>query len=180
MNDRDLLIELMLLRYCKDFVGNTAAKVIELNCVDELYSLATDNTLALPRVLKQQVIFRSAYTLEYIYINHPNLFIPFRERFLTDFVLCQNSRAKRHFSKIMTDILSHHTPQMKQMESIAETAAEWVSDPKVRVAVKIWAMSILKTLKPKVEWLDEIWLDLEEMMKNSATPAVEVRLKRGW
>ena len=126
------------------------------------------------------VIFRSAHTLEYIYFNYHNLFTPFQERFLIDFTLCQNSSAKRHFSKIMADLLKQNTPNLDQIESIAEVAANWVADPKVRVAVKIWSMSILKILRPKVAWLNEIWEDLEAMMINNATPAIEDRLRRGW
>ena len=177
---RTLLIELMLEGFYKNFAATTATKVIELNGVAQLYSLATDNTLALSKIQKQNVIFRSAYTLEYIYFNYPDLFIPFREQFMTDFVLCQNSSAKRHLSKMMADLLKYHTPTTEQIEAIAEASANWVAEPTVRVAVKVWSMSILKILKPKVSWIDDIWEDLEGMLVKDATPAIKVRLKRGW
>ena len=180
MDIRDVLIELMLERFYKDFAATSATKVIELDGVGELYSIATDNALALPKTQKQNVIFRSAYTLEYIYFNNPDLFIPFREKFISDFNLCQNSSAKRHFAKMMADLLKYHTPTMEQIESIAETAVSWIAEPKTRVAVKLWSMSILKIIRQKVSWLDDIWEDLEAVMINNTSPAIEVRFRRGW
>ncbi len=180
MSVREILIEQMGSRFYKDFAANNALKVIELDGVADLYLLATDNTLPLAKVQKQQIIFRSAYTLEYIYFNYPDLFTPFKERFLTDFVLCQDPSAKRHFAKIMTDVLKFHTLDTEQIEPIAEVVVDWISDPKVKVAVKVWSMAILKILRPELAWVDEIWVDLEEMMTHNLTPAISVRIKRGW
>jgi len=174
------LIELMSGRFYKNFAATSSAKVVEMRAVDNLYQVATDNSLELPKSKKKAIIFRSAYTLEYIYFNHRALFNPFIERFCDDFSCCENESAKRHFAKIMTDILKHHTPTTKQMESIAHAAVNWISEPKTKVAVKIGAMSILKVLRNKVQWIDDIWDDIEAVATQKLTPGVLVRLKRGW
>ena len=180
MDIRCELIELMSNRFYENFSAIASAKVLEMGAVDVLYQLATDNSLQLPKSKKQAVLFRSAYTLEYIYFNHRELFTPFIERFCSDFSSCKSESAKRHFAKMMSDILKYHTPTTEQMESIAETVACWISDPKTKVAVKIWAMSILKSLRNKVEWIDDIWNDLENVVTQNATPGILLRLKRGW
>ena len=41
-------------------------------------------------------------------------------------------------------------------------------------------MSILKALRNNVAWIDDIWDDLESVVTQNATPAILVRLKRGW
>jgi len=174
------LIELMSDRFYKNFAATSSAKVIEMGAVDDLYQLATDNSLALSKSKKQVVIFRSAYTLEYIYFNYNAFFNPFIDRFCDDFACCENESAKRHFAKIMTDILKYHTPTTRQMESIADAAVSWISEPKTKVAVKIGAMSILKALRNKVQWIDDIWDDIEAVATQKLTPGVLVRLKRGW
>ena len=167
-------------RFYEDFAVITSVKVVEMGAVDVLYQLATDNSLQLPKSKKQSVLFRSAYTLDYIYFNHRELFTPFVERFCSDFSSCENESAKRHFAKMMNDILKYHTPTTEQIELIAEAVAGWISDTKTKVAVKIWAMSILKALRNKVAWIDDIWDDLESIATQNATPAILVRLKRGW
>ena len=180
MDRRGELIEIMSNRFYEDFAVITSAKVVEMGAVDVLYQLATDNSLQLPKSKNKSVIFRSAYTLEYIYFNHRELFAPFIEIFCSDFSCCDNESAKRHFAKMMNDILKYHTPTTEQIESIAEAVAGWISDPKTKVAVKIWAMSILKTLRDKVAWIDDIWDDLESVVTQNATPGILVRLNRGW
>ena len=175
------MIELMSNRFYKDFAPTTARQVIGMeDGVAKLYDIATDNGLDLPTPLKRNVLFRSAYTLEYIYFNYPEHFTPFRERFYIDFCNCENPSAKRHFAKMMADILKHHSPTIEQTEAIAETSADWISNPKIKIAVKIWAMSILRILRPNISWVDEIWEDLEMSLQKISTPAIEVRRKRGW
>lgn len=178
--NKNILIELMSSRFYEDFAATTSAQVIQIGAVEDLYQLATDYSLELPKSKKQATIFRSAYTLEYIYFNHRELFDPFIERFCNDFPSCENESAKRHFAKIMTDLLKHHTPTTKQMDAIADAAANWISKPKTKVAVIIWAMSILKALRNKVQWINDIWEDIEAVATKNLTPGVLVRLKRGW
>ena len=180
MDRREELIEIMSSRFYENFAAITSTKVVELGAVDVLYQLATDNSLQLPKSKKQSVIFRSAYTLDYIYFNYRELFAPFIERLCSDFSSCENESAKRHFAKMMCDVLKYHTPTTEQIELIAEAVAGWISDPKTKVAVKIWAMSILKVLRNKVAWIDDIWDDLESVVTQNATPGILVRLNRGW
>ncbi len=181
MTTREEIIELTANRFYKEYAATTAARVIELGAVTELYALATDVDLEhLPAAKRRNTVWRSAYTLEYIYFNHYELFSPFREQFIVDFTHCKNPSAMRSFAKVMADMLKRHTPTQQQMEEVAQCAAEWVADPKVKVAVKVWSMSILRTLRPHIAWIDDVWEDMETLLKNNSTPAIEVRFKRGW
>ena len=180
MSKSEQLKVLMLDRFYKNFVEHAASKVIELDAMEEIYTFATDNSIMLPRTDKQALIFRSAYTLEYLYFKHHSLFVPFTERFINDYSLCENTSAKRHFTKMMNDILQHNTLTDEQLTTIAETTANWLIEPKVKVAVKIGAISILAKLRGQVGWINEIWNDIEAVMLNEVTPAIEVRFKRGW
>ena len=180
MTKQEAIIELTGSRFYSDFAASAATRVIEMNAVTELYTLATEEVTTLPTAKRRVVMWRSGYILEFIYFHHRELFEPFKERFISDFTNCTNPSSMRSFSKMMADILKHHLPTAEQQEAIAQCAAEWVSDPKVKVAVKVWSMSILQTLRPEVEWVEEIWEDIVTMLTNNPTPAIEVRHKRGW
>ncbi len=180
MSIRNKIIDLMLNRYYEDFAATAARAVLQMDGVEELYSLSTDNELNLPLIKKERVIFRAAYTLEYIYFNHSEHFAPFTQRLFDDMPKCQNSSAKRIFGKIMAHMLKEQRPSPDQMNAIAEAAAQWVSDPKTKVAVKVWAMAILKSLRSQLSWVDLMWDDLETIASQDATPAINVRFRRGW
>ncbi len=180
MTAREQILECMLNRNYDNFVHTASSLVIKLNGVDELYLMATNKVRVKSKKEQQALLFRSAYTLEYIYFKYTSLFAPFVERFIVDYSHCNNHSAKRHFTKMMADILKSHKPTPEQCEVIAYTTVSWIIEPKAKVAVKIWAMSLLKILKPDIVWLNETWEDLEESMKNGATAGVLVRAKRNW
>ncbi len=181
MTNKNDIIKILSERHYHNFVECASTKIIELDAnIEELYKLATDQDLNMPKAQKQNIIFRSAYILEYIYFNYPDLFYPFIERFICDYPNCKNASAQRHFTKMMADLLKKHKFNGEQINFIAEATTLWVSDPKTKVAVKVWAMHILNILKSDLLWLSEIWNDLEELMKNDASPAMLVRIRRNW
>ncbi len=177
---REKLINFILACYHENFSQEAAAMVINLNAINEIYLLATDYSIELSKAKKQALIFRAAYTLEYIYFNHHELFKPHIENFINDFPLCNNESAKRHFTKIMADLLSDHIPTVEQMNKIGESASAWIIKPKVKVAVKIGSMAVLKLLYPHLPWLRDMWKDLNIIATSNATPAIQVRIKRDW
>lgn len=53
-------------------------------------------------------------------------------------------------------------------------------DPGAKVAVKIWAVEVLKHCRRRVGWVQEVWDDLVETMAHDATPGIEVRMRKSW
>ena len=98
----------------------------------------------------------------------------------TDFPACADPSARRHFAKVMADLLGRFTPEVRDLERIAEAAARWAVDPGAKVAVKIWAVEVLKHCRRRVGWVQEVWDDLVETMAHDATPGIEVRMRKSW
>ena len=71
-------------------------------------------------------------------------------------------------------------PRVRDLERIAEAAARWAVDPGAKVAVKIWAVEVLKHCRQRVGWVQEVWDDLVETMAHDATPGIEVRMRKSW
>ena len=65
-------------------------------------------------------------------------------------------------------------------ERIAEAAAEWAVSPESKVAVKVWAVEVLKRCRERVGWVAESWDDIVEAMALDATPGIESRMRKSW
>ena len=67
------------------------------------------------------------------------------------------------------------------MERIAEAPPpDGAVEPGRKVAVKIWAVEVLKLFRRRVGWVQEVWDDIETMASHDATPGIEVRMRKNW
>lgn len=175
---KESLTELLSERFYENFAIQTAAIVIANDAVDVLYDIATSANIDCTKSDKKKIIFRAAYTLETIFFNHRELFAPYTERFFNDFHSCTNESAKRHFTKMMCEILKHQTPTQQQIELICQSCVDWCIDPKVRVAVKISAIKIIIHLREKTDWIGDILPEIIDIVERRSTPAMDCNLRR--
>ncbi|MDP3436952.1 MAG: hypothetical protein Q8S04_06895, partial [Bacteroidales bacterium] len=124
--------------------------------------------------------FRSAYILEYVYFYDCNFFNDFYPHFFNLFPKVQNESSKRHFAKIMTDILKNrrYIGSNEQYEAIASACIEWIINDRVRVAVQVWSIETLIMLKSKVPFVNEILEELLDQLSFNPTPGMVVRLRK--
>lgn len=180
MTETDL-VKLLSERFYENFVDEAARAVLEADAVDLLYDLVAFRHGELPKPLRHQVLFRGAYVLERIYTTAPERFMPRAEEFCRrDFPACADPSARRHFGKIMVDLLGRCTPEPEALERIAEAAAEWVVGPGAKVAVKVWAVEVLCRCRDRVGWVAESWDDIVGAVAADATPGIASRLRNSW
>lgn len=175
------LVKSLSERFYSDFADTVARRVRDAGAVELLYRVATSSYANLPKPARHKAAFRSAYVLEKIYFAAPDAFMPFAGAFCDrDFPACTDRSAQRHFAKIMADLLGRYTPDSSSLERIAETAAQWAVDPGTKVAVRIWAVEVLKGCRDRVGWVAESWDDIVEAMEQDATPGIECRMRKSW
>ena len=163
------------------FADRVASDVLRADAVGLLYALATEPCTGLSATERHKLSFRSAYVLERIYFGAREQFEPFVDRFCrVDFHACTDPGARRHFGKIMADLLSRFSPAPEIWDTIAATAAEWAVAPAAKVAVRIWALEILKVCRARVAWGADTWGDLVEMQLDASTPGISARLRNSW
>lgn len=172
---KEELIDLLTGNFYDDFARNMAVRVVDANLMEELYDLAVSET-HLPKAQKEKLLFRAAYTLEFIFFHDRERFDPYKDRFFHDFVNCSNNSAKRHFTKIMTHLLRESIPS--NCEAIAEKCAEWAVDAKLRPAPKLWAVEVLFLLRERVGWIEELLPEIIEILEHKNRPSLECRIKR--
>ena len=178
---RDELMTLLSERWQEHFADEAASRVLDAGAVEDLYGLVTSPLSEIPKPLRHKLLFRGAYVLERIYFRDRSVFAPYAEDFCRlAFPACTDPSARRHFGKIMIDLLEHDGPDAPTLDRIAETAAEWAADPSTKTAVRIWAVEVLKRCRGRVAWVEEVWNDLLELQSAGATPGIESRMRRSW
>jgi len=128
----------------------------------------------------RKIEFRAAYVVEFIYFSNIQLFEQYFKQFFTLFPFVTNESAKRHFAKIMADILINgkYVATQSEYEAIASSCIDWLINKQVRVAVQIWAIECLFLLQHNVDWVKEILDDVLDNLSVSPSPAMVVRLRR--
>jgi hypothetical protein len=129
---------------------------------------------------REQIAFRSAYLFETLYFKDKNIIHLIRDDFVTLLAAVNNESMKRHFGKIVTDILKHNilTFTEEEYELMSQTVTSWAVAPKTRVAVQIWAFEILVLLQKKIQIEEETIGYLLEIFTRDSSPAMKCRVKR--
>lgn len=179
MTEADL-IRLLSERFHGNFADETARRVRDAGAVDLLYEVATAPHPELPGPVRQKVLFRGAYVLEQIYFDAPRRSCPCR------ILLPGRFRGVRQRQRAASFREDHGRPagtlcaESGDLERIAETAAGWAVSPEAKVAVKVWAVEVLKRCRERVGWVAESWDDIVEAVALDATPGIESRMRKSW
>ncbi|HIY69435.1 MAG TPA: hypothetical protein H9828_08460 [Candidatus Alistipes intestinigallinarum] len=171
-------------RWQEHFADEMARRVCAAEAVGVLYRIAAgpdDRLGTLPKPERRKIGFRAAYVLERVSLRSWTAFLPFAEDFCRRaFPACTDPSVRRHFRKIMIELLRRVCLDPEVLERIAETAAEWAVEPGSKVAVRVWAMEVLKVCRGRIGWVDECWEDLVEAQAAGASPGIVSRLRRSW
>jgi len=174
--------------FYENFARNVRDIIIRESSVNELFSLVSDlisgkfpeNEYYGMKKELARTEFRAAYVLEYIYFSDKKYFHDFYNQFFELFPLIKNGSTKRHFAKISAHILSErvYLPDKKSKEDVAGACLEWIASPKIKVAVKVWAIETLIILKDEFRWVEEALNDLLYDISLNPTAGMKVRLKK--
>ncbi|GAB3926738.1 hypothetical protein [Mucilaginibacter myungsuensis] len=121
--------------------------------------------------------FRAVWVLENIFLDHPDAFLPHIPYFLDRFKDVTNPGCKRHYSKITMHLMEKQAPDnVKQfvstleLEPAIEKCFDWMIDPEVKVAVKVYAAEALFAMRKRYDWIaDELKAQLQFMMREGGT-----------
>jgi hypothetical protein len=172
------IIEGCLTSFGANFAETWAEKVVLSQSLRTLWDLIEESeTFGLSKPDLEKLKFRSAYILEAVYYKNPTLFYPFLLSFFELFPTVTNGSMRRHFAKICYyEIKKGSCPP--NIEAIATACADWIIDPKTRVAVKVWALDILLELSKTESWINELLSDVIASLSTNPSAGMLVRLRR--
>ena len=131
------------------------------------------------------ISFRAAWLLENLYLKEPLLFVDIISYMLSRFGEITNPSCQRHYTKIVmhaTDrkapLVIQHKLEETDLERVVETFFDWLIDPKVKIAVKVFAATALFNLRHRYTWInDELAPQLQFLMRNGS-PGIRSRGKK--
>ena len=146
--------------------------------VKQLFDLTTnsDNVLA----------FHSAWVLEHILIDNPELLQKWLIPIIEAIINTKNMSVQRHYAKIIKctlesdvakDILKLKKHQ-KKIELLIEVCFEWLINEKTPIAVKAHCMDILMHFAPNNDWISEELPHIVRLNMIDAGPGIASKSKK--
>lgn len=124
----------------------------------------------------KDLAFRASWILETLVINHPQAAANDLIYLLSRFKEVKHSSSQRHYAKMMAYITSPKMPatirdiiDSTDMEDVIEQCFDWMIDPEVLVAVKVFSSETLFNLRLRYTWIaPELAEQLKHLMKNGS------------
>ena len=163
-------------------IGKT--KVVKLTAILKKQDFALRDLIDLTFHSHKTIAFRAAWLLENLFLQNPLSYLTDLDYLLARMKEVQNPSCTRHYVKIMMHITDAKVPEpIKEklkdinLEPIAEQLFDWLINPKVLIAIKVFSVTALFNLRQRYPWInDELAEQIQFLMRNG-TPAIQARGK---
>ena len=160
-------------------------KVIKLTAILQKQNFEIRDLIDITFYNDPGVSFRAAWLLENLYLKDPLLFTDIISYLLSRFAEVKNPSCQRHYTKIVMHATAQKAPltirqklEETDLERVVETLFDWLIDPKVKIAVKVFAATALFNLRHRYAWInDELAPQLQFLMRNGS-PGIRSRGKK--
>jgi hypothetical protein len=159
--------------------------------VDKLSRLYKQQNFALRDLIDltfhehETIAFRSAWLLENVLLVSPELYLPEIDYLLSRFKEVTYPSCQRHYVKIMMHLTSPKAhPLIKteltvsDLEPVVEQCFDWLIDPKILIAVKVFTAEALFNLRHRYPWIAEELKNQLEFLMRDGTAAIQSRGKK--
>jgi hypothetical protein len=157
-------------------------KVLELSRILKEQQFALRDLIDLTFFADRDVAFRASWILENIFLKEPDRYEPDLEYLISRVKDVKNESCKRHYAKIIMHITTRKTPpaiksklEQIDLEAVVEQCFDWMIDPKVKIAVKVFASEALFNLRHRYPWINEELADQIKFLMKDGTAAIQSR-----
>jgi len=172
-----------LIQQISTTIGKT--KVVKLTGILRDQQFALRDLIDLTFHRDKTIAYRSAWLLENLVLQQPESCLPELHHLLQCFTKVIYPSCQRHYAKIMMHLTDKKAPhnikvrlQETNLEAVVEKCFEWVIDPEVLIAVKVFACQVLFNLSSRYDWIkDELQQQLHFLMCDG-TAAIQSRGKK--
>lgn len=128
----------------------------------------------------KQIAFRASWVLDTTILYDPERYIQNLEYLVGRIKDVNNESCKRQYSRIMMHLTAANAPesiklklQALNLENVVEQFFDWVIDPKVKIAVKVFAADTLCNLSTRYNWVAEELANQVQFMMRDGGPAIQ-------
>jgi len=157
-------------------------KVIRLTAILKRQEFALHDLIDITFYPDRDVAFRAAWILENLFLEKPELYLNDIDCLFSRIKDVKNESCKRHYAKMVMHITGRKTPlsiQQKlkgiELEPTVEQLFDWMIDPKVRIAVKVFASEALFNLRGRYPWIAEELKEQVQFLMRDGTAAIQSR-----
>ncbi|WP_183561233.1 hypothetical protein [Mucilaginibacter sp. SP1R1] len=169
-----MLNQQQLIKEISATIGKT--KVVELSRILKKEQFSLYNLIDITFNPDPHIAFRAAWILENIFLTKPESYVNEMEYLISRFKEIDNPSCMRHYTKIVmhiTDIKAPETIKQKlqtiNLEPVIEQLFDWMINPKIKVAVKVFAGRALFNLKDLRPWIaEELAGQLQYLMRDGS------------
>lgn len=159
-------------------------KVAQLKLLLSEQSFDIDRLIDLTFHPDKTLGFRAMWLLDAVMIGDPERYAAHLPYFLSRVKEVNNESCKRHYARIMMFMTMPAAPQAVKdilkdtdLEDTVEQFFDWMIDPKVKVAVKVFAADALCNLSTRYDWIPGELVNQIKFMMRDGGPAIQSRGK---
>ncbi len=175
-----MLAQTELIKQLSNTIGKT--KVLELTRILREQDFALRDLIDLTFYADKDIAFRAAWLLENVYLQDTSRYEADLDYLLARIQQVKQASCQRHYAKILMHITAKNAPpvikqklQHLDLEPVAEQCFDWMIDPKVKVAVKVFASEVLFNLRPRYSWVDEELANQIQFLMRNGSAAIQSR-----
>jgi hypothetical protein len=158
------------------------SRVIKLSAILQKQQFSLRDLIDITFNPDKDVAFRAAWILENLFLQKPESYMQDVDYLLSRIKDVANPSCKRHYAKMVTHITSPKSPEDIRhklaeidLEPVVEQLFDWMIDPKVLIAVKVFAAQALFNLRNRYEWLTEELANQIQFLMRDGSAAIQSR-----
>ena len=151
-------------------------KVVKLTAILQKQDFSLHDLIDITFHPDKNIAFRAAWILENFFLQKPESYLNDIDYMFERIKDIKNESCKRHYAKIVMHITAPKVPSLiKQkiddidLEPTVEQFFDWMIDPKVAVAIKVFASHALFNIRHRYPWIaGELKDQIQFLMRNSS------------
>ena len=157
-------------------------KVVKLRAIIKKQQFSVKDLIDITFHPDKDIAFRAAWILENLFLQKPESYLDQTAYLISRIKEVENPGCKRHYAKIIMHITSPKAPlSIKQklaeidLGPVVEQLFDWMINPKVLIAVKVFAAQALFNVRERYPWIaEELESQLRFLMQNGSA-AIQTR-----
>jgi len=157
-------------------------KVVKLTALIQDQQFSIHDLIDITFHPDKNIAFRAAWILENLLLQKPENYVEHLEYLISRVKDVDNPSCKRHYAKILMHITAPKTPAIIRqklividLEPVVEQLFDWLIDPKILIAVKVFAAEALFNMRNRYDWIAEELANQVRFLMKDGTAAIQSR-----
>lgn len=160
-------------------------KVVKLTAILQQQNFALRDLISITFHPDRNIAFRAAWILENLFLKNPEAYLVDLDYLVSRIKDAEYPSCKRHYAKIMMHITAPKAPASIRekldeidLAPIVEQFFDWLIDPKILIAVKVFAAQALFNMRRRYPWIKEELAEQLKFLMRDGTAAIQSRGKK--